>query len=346
MPGDIGPDDWLRQWQRAATGRHGFWRSARPPAHFRTAGDERALTDPLTDSAALLIGIVEAALPAPARPRVVDLGAGEGALLAALARRRPAWGLAGVDVRDAPADLPPHAEWHVAIRDVVAGRWTDREGRSVDPASWVGPGPTVLVAHEWLDDLPCPVAQRVGGGWRLLGPTGPLGPGDPGTVTWLDRWSPDAEVAEAGTTRDAAWLDAARSLSGCTGLLVAIDYGHLRADRPTGGTLAGYRDGRRVAPVPDGSTNLTAHVAVDALAAAVEALPGVHRLRLARRRNLFAEIWTDIRSPAPAPDPLAALVAANRRRLLTDPAVWGDQWWVVHAVGAQAPHRAAHQRPH
>src|SRR5436305_197489 len=50
------------------------------------------------------------------------------------------------------------------------------------------------------------------------------------------------------------------------GLALCVDYGHLRADRPRYGTLAGHRYGRRVEPVPDGSCDLTAHVAFDALA--------------------------------------------------------------------------------
>ena len=50
-----------------------------------------------------------------------------------------------------------------------------------------------------------------------------------------------------------------------SGLALAVDYGHRRAARPAGGTLTGYRDGRQVPPVPDGSCDLTAHVAMDSL---------------------------------------------------------------------------------
>ena len=49
------------------------------------------------------------------------------------------------------------------------------------------------------------------------------------------------------------------------GILLAVDYGHAAGGRPTGGTLAAYRDGAQVAPVPDGTCDLTAHVAVDSL---------------------------------------------------------------------------------
>jgi SAM-dependent MidA family methyltransferase len=54
-------------------------------------------------------------------------------------------------------------------------------------------------------------------------------------------------------------------------LLLLVDYAHTRADRPAAGSLAGYRAGRLVPTVPDGSCDLTAHVALDAVAAAARA---------------------------------------------------------------------------
>ena len=44
-----------------------------------------------------------------------------------------------------------------------------------------------------------------------------------------------------------------------------MDYGHRGGERPGEGTLAAYREGQRVDPVPDGSCDLTAHVAMDTL---------------------------------------------------------------------------------
>lgn len=49
---------------------------------------------------------------------------------------------------------------------------------------------------------------------------------------------------------------------------MAVDYAHVREARPPFGTLTGFRAGREVRPVPDGSCDLTAHVALDACAAA------------------------------------------------------------------------------
>ena len=68
---------------------------------------------------------------------------------------------------------------------------------------------------------------------------------------------------EVGSARDLAWADLVARVR--RGTLLAVDYGHTRGDRPAHGTLTAYRDGALVAPVPDGSCDLTAHVAVDAL---------------------------------------------------------------------------------
>jgi SAM-dependent MidA family methyltransferase len=50
-----------------------------------------------------------------------------------------------------------------------------------------------------------------------------------------------------------------------SGLAIAVDYGHTIDSRPAPGTLTGFRQGRQVLPVPDGSCDLTAHVAMDSL---------------------------------------------------------------------------------
>ncbi len=73
--------------------------------------------------------------------------------------------------------------------------------------------------------------------------------------------------AEIGLPRDTAWAGAVASLD--RGLAVAVDYAHFAAARPPFGTLTGFREGRETAPVPDGSCDITAHVALDACA-----LPG------------------------------------------------------------------------
>lgn len=74
---------------------------------------------------------------------------------------------------------------------------------------------------------------------------------------------------EVGRPRDRFWADlvtdsgAARARA-----LLAVDYAHQRADRPAGGSLTGFAAGRARPPVPDGSMDLTTHVALDSVAAA------------------------------------------------------------------------------
>ncbi|MCH6161833.1 SAM-dependent methyltransferase [Streptomyces marispadix] len=101
------------------------------------------------------------------------------------------------------------------------------------------------------------------------GPGEPGGSGEPGKhgeAVGPGRTGEPGLRAEIGLPRDEAWAAAVRTLS--RGLAVAVDYAHFRADRPLFGTLTGYLDGREVSPVPDGSRDLTAHVALDACAAA------------------------------------------------------------------------------
>jgi SAM-dependent MidA family methyltransferase len=110
------------------------------------------------------------------------------------------------------------------------------------------------------------------------------GPPDDEERRWCARWWPlDAAApgtrAEVGLPRDAWWQGHARLLSRMGGgLLLAVDYAHTVATRPPLGTLSGYRAGRLVPPVPDGSCDVTAHVALDAVEAAGRAAgasPGV-----------------------------------------------------------------------
>jgi hypothetical protein len=83
---------------------------------------------------------------------------------------------------------------------------------------------------------------------------------------WLDEhWPlPNAfDRAEVGTTREAAWRDVVRRMD--QGLAIAVENGHLRDSRPAAGSL---RSPSGMPPLPDGTRDLVADVALDALAAA------------------------------------------------------------------------------
>jgi hypothetical protein len=135
------------------------------------------------------------------------------------------------------------------------------------------------------------------------------------------------ERAEVGRTRDRAYADLVSRVD--RGVVVAVDYGHTRVERPPGGTLTAYRSGTRAAPVPDGSCDLTAHVAVDTLGA-----------DLLRRQR---EVLRDLLGPATPPphrlassDPAAYLEGLSRSSalsVLTTLGGLGDFWWAMSLRG-------------
>ncbi|HEU4423533.1 MAG TPA: SAM-dependent methyltransferase [Pilimelia sp.] len=321
-----------------------------PAAHFRTS----AHASPLFAGALLrLVARVDEALGHPARLDLVDVGAGGGELLRTLlvlappdmaARLRPV----GVDLAPRPAGPPAAIEWSDAVPPQVTG---------------------VLLATEWLDNVPLDVVEVGPDGTPRYVDVDPAGreslggPVSAEDARWLARWWPlparavgthvgagavgvqadvgaravgaQADVgarAEVGRPRDDAWLAAVRAV--VRGLALAVDYGHLREARPLGGTLTGYRDGRQVAPVPDGSCDLTAHVAIDSVAAAA----GTPYALLSQREAMRALGVDGTRPPLhqASTDPagyVRALAAASAAAELTDPRGLGGHWWLLHPIG-------------
>ncbi|MET9773349.1 SAM-dependent methyltransferase [Streptomyces sp. NPDC006367] len=242
----------------ALYGPTGFYRGPEGPAgHFRTSVHASPL---FAGAVARLLCRVDAALGRPAALGFVDMAAGRGELVTGV--------LAAL-----PADVAARTR---AYAVEVAGRpegldrriaWLDRPPRGITG---------LLFANEWLDNVPVDVAEvdadgvarrvlvRSDGTERLGGPvTG-------ADAEWLARWWPlpgeEGLRAEIGHPRDTAWAAAVSALD--RGLAVAADYAHTRGGRPPFGTLTGFREGRETTPVPDGSCDITAHVALDACAAA------------------------------------------------------------------------------
>jgi SAM-dependent MidA family methyltransferase len=317
---------WREAMTNALYGPAGFFTGSAPAAHFRTS----VHASPLFAGALMrLIERTDHALGEPERLDVVDVGAGRGELLATLATLMPD-ALAGrvrltaVEVADRPAGLSADVTWRPDLPDEVVG---------------------VLVATEWLDNVPVDVAE-VGDDEvaRLLlvdpatgdeTPGGPIGAAD---RVWLNRWWPfrgPGTRAEIGWPRDGAWADAVGRLR--LGLAVAVDYGHLRDARPPLGTMAGYRGGRQVAPLPDGTCDVTAHVAMDAVASAAGA-----PYALVTQREALRALGVDGGRPPlelSRTDPAAylrALAAAGAAGELLDPGGLGGHWWLVHGVGIDA----------
>ncbi|MEU4644938.1 SAM-dependent methyltransferase [Micromonospora sp. NPDC023814] len=414
------PVRWRDAMDRALYGPGGFFVSGSGPAdHFRTS----VHASPAFAAALLrLVEQVDAALDHPPVLSVVDVGAGRGELLRALSA---ALGVAGEPARSGRSGLiPPRAGSPATPTPSAAPRPSPSSGPpSAGPApsapvalarrvrltavelaprpeglpgqiAWRSDIPEgitgVLVATEWLDNVPLDVAVPADDGWRylLVDPTSgaeALGdPVSPDDAAWLTTWwplpaedapgflprtvadgvgstgsgfraarpaegssltarsgsgrpePPTGVRAEIGRTRDEAWADAVRHVD--RGLALAVDYGHLRGGRPVDGTLTGYRAGRQVPPVPDGTRDVTAHVAVDSVASAGGRVARC-AYDLVSQREALRALGADGGRPAlslAASDPVGyvrALAAASAMAELTDPAGLGGHWWLRQPVG-------------
>ncbi|MGA5555175.1 SAM-dependent methyltransferase [Streptomyces lavendulocolor] len=230
-----------------------FLRPEGPAGHFRTSVHASPL---FAGAVARLLAEVAAELGTD-DVAVVDMGAGRGELLSGVLSAVPAG---------------------LRVRAYAVERAAPPEG--LDPrVAWVAEPPAgvrgLLFANEWLDNVPVDVAERDGSGtdrYVEVAPDGTERLGAPvagADAAWLARWWPlrePGERAEIGRSRDEAWARAAGTLA--AGLAVAVDYAHTAGARPPFGTLTGFRAGREVPPVPDGTCDITAHVALDACAAA------------------------------------------------------------------------------
>lgn len=194
----------------------------------------------------------------------------------------------------------------------------------------------LVIANEWLDNVPCELAEADGDGVpRYVGADGVTLENvvSGNDLAWLTTWWPLPEPgdrAEIGLSRDLAWTDVVRRLE--HGTAVAIDYGHVAGDRPPYGTLTGYRDGRQCEPVPDGSCDLTAHVAVDSVAAAAGGTVTSQREALLSLGIRATRPSHDLASSDPARY-LAELSAAGEAAELLDPAGLGAFSWIRTDVG-------------
>jgi SAM-dependent MidA family methyltransferase len=308
---------WDQAWQDALYGPGGFYRSHAPADHFRTASHAGAdVLGPAIARLARLAGCVA----------VVEVGAGRGELLAALHRADPDLRLHGVDLVGRPHGLPAPVAWAEQA-----------------PAPEV---PTLLVAWELLDVVPCPVLEAgPGGALREVHVDGDGrehdgGPASEDDLVWVRRWWPGPHHAgdrvEVGAPRERFWADLVHRVVGRRGLALAVDYDHDRASRPPAGSLAGYRAGRLVPPVPDGGHDLTAHVALDAVAAATP--PS----RVLRQHEALGRLGVGASRPDPADavaDPsryLRSLRHASQVHELTDPGGLGGFGWLLHPRGRTA----------
>ncbi|WP_323097733.1 SAM-dependent methyltransferase [Intrasporangium sp. YIM S08009] len=323
---------WREAWHAAlyAPGR-GFYVSGGGPAeHFTTATHG-------PPGAALARALL--ALPEHPVRLVVDVGAGRGELAAHL--------------RTALDETPAGASVRVVAVDVVErpetldGRieWVRSPGGAALPPDLVdlvdddGLEDCLVVAHEWLDVVPCTVAQVDASGVLrvvLVDPaTGQEHLGEPlagSDLEWArEHWpaSTPGDRVEVGLDRDRAWADLVRRVR--SGTLVAVDYAHTRDSRPAHGTLVGYASGHLTAPVPDGSCDVTAHVAVDTL----DADETPTQREALRRLGLTATVPPHALASQDPLGYLAALERTSAEARLVDPAGFGGFRWAVKRLHAR-----------
>lgn len=251
-------------------GADGFYRTNRPEDHFRTAVTSGTqILDLVTDYVTDVLGHHD-------HVWVHDFGAGSGQLLHDLHLRARDRGFAnrislrGFDLRTRPSELDPSIAWtRVDLRRALC-----------DLPRITG----VAIAHELLDDVPCPILEVGADGQPQVimavddEPVASQAPTGIEATTWADWrtwaaawWPMDRPLmrCEVGLPREHLWRAIVDHVT--VGWALAVDYGHTKEERVVGtwdaGTCIGYRNGRAVAPRTDRRRNLTAHVAMDALAA-------------------------------------------------------------------------------
>ncbi|MCY7364938.1 MAG: SAM-dependent methyltransferase [Frankiaceae bacterium] len=297
---------WRQAWSAALYGPDGFFLRHAPADHFRTSV---AAAPQFAVAVRRLAGLVDDALGRPAPFDLVDVGAGRGTLLAALPDVPARWRLTGVDLAPDPG--------------------LDGIGWSAEVPELEG----LLFSNEWLDDVPLDVVfddrlvEVAPDGTEALG-----APASPEAVDWASRWWPQGRRVEVGLTRDRAWTAAVGQVR--RGLAVTVDYGHVLGDRRP--TLTGWRNGRPVHPVPDGSCDITAHVALDAVAAASggRLIPQADALSLLGIRSEHPPKELSRNDPH---NYLAQLAAASSAAELLDRRGLGSYGWVVAPVGIADP---------
>lgn len=248
---------WQQAWDRALYGECGFYRqSAGPAGHFSTAA--QGVPQIGEQLARALLRLMDQ----QGLDTFVDLGCGRGELVEQVHRLGPQVRCIGVDIVARPQLSKPIG-------------WLQSPGGEHLPDELADLRNTLVFANEWLDVVPCPIAELDEDGdlreVLVNAPGADEQLGDRVSETgrqWCERfWPTDpletGDRVEIGQSRDLAWDNLVSRVR--SGVAIAVDYGHTVDSRPLPGTLTGFRAGRQVLPVPDGSCDLTAHVAMDSL---------------------------------------------------------------------------------
>ena len=128
VPPPTSDPTWKQAWDDALYGAGGFYRREAPADHFRTSAHVS------TRFAEAIVTLTRDA----GLDTVVDIGAGRGELLRSLHRLDPGLELLGVEIAARPSDLDPSIAWTAALPESVEG---------------------LVLANEWLDNVPCHVVE-------------------------------------------------------------------------------------------------------------------------------------------------------------------------------------------
>jgi NADH dehydrogenase [ubiquinone] 1 alpha subcomplex assembly factor 7 len=254
--------------------RHGYYMRQDP---FGRAGDFTTAPE-ISQMFGELIGVWCAAawqaMGAPAPLRLVELGPGRGTLMADFLRA----------ARIVPGFLDAASVALVETSPVLRQSQKETLASAGVPIQWhdrlddVAPGPTLLVANEFLDALGVRQFVRTDTGWheRLVGldASGKLAFGlapDAVPADLLPRWAQGAgpgEIFEVSPARQIVAQAIGARLATMGGAALIIDYGHVRSS--PGDTLQAVRAHafRDVLENP-GDSDLTSHVDFEALGAAL-----------------------------------------------------------------------------
>ena len=325
------PRPWIDAWHDALYGDRGFYRRAEgPAAHFATSAQG------IPGVSQILAQAVVALAERHGAEAIADFACGRGELVEALIPYvAPGIELVGVDVVDRPAGLDERITWVRSPGGAGVARLDALRGRRA-----------LVLAHEWLDVVPCTVAEADDGGILrrvLVGADGVERLGEPldgSDLRWAGRFAPrcaPGERIEIGRARDAAWAALVAEVSRCAApgsVVVGVDYAYRTTNRPPLGTLTGFRDGAECPPRPDGSCDLTAHVALDSL----EPVDGPS---IITQRDLLLKLFgTEALAPVPhtlaTSDPPAYLERLALRSACAaaiHPDGLGGFFWFCHEIG-------------
>lgn len=248
--------------------RHGYYMTRDP---FGTGGDFTTAPE-ISQVFGELIGVWAAsawqALGQPASVRLVELGPGRGTLMADLLRAARA-------LRDFQTALDIHL---VETSPVLTAR--QRDALNDVEVHWHGdigsvpPGPTILIANEFLDALPVRQFVMTQRGWRerVVGVVSRAlafgvapDPVPPALIPDHLRQAEPGAVFEFCPAFETLTAELAGRAAAAPLAALFIDYGHARSVH--GETLQAVKDHRFADPLAaPGEADLTAHVDFDALA--------------------------------------------------------------------------------